>query len=186
MRLQPIERPSGLMMRLAFWMARRTFGKVMTPMKVLYPRVPGLLKPAYAIQKCELKGLTLDHELHLMITTLTARLNGCAFCLDLSRAMALREHLPQEKFDALDQYRTSPLFTDRERAALAYVDEATQHKRVSDATFGALRRQFTEREIVEITWVNAVENFYNLINLPLEIESDGFCALVHAQTIRAA
>ncbi len=186
MRLQPIEAPKGLMMRLAFWMTKRTFGKVMMPMKVLYPRVPGLLKPSYAIQKFELSGLSLDHELHLLITTLTSQINGCAFCLDLSRAMALRERLPEEKFEALGQYRTNPLFSDRERAALGYVEEATRHRKVSDTAFEALRSHFSEREIVEITWVNAVENYYNLINLPLGIESDGFCALVRPAPDRAA
>ncbi len=83
-----------------------------------------------------------------------------------------------EKFDALPDYRTSPLFSDRERAALAYTEEATRQKRVADATFDTLRRHFNEREIVEITWLNALENYYNLINLPLEIESDGFCDIV--------
>jgi alkylhydroperoxidase family enzyme len=41
--------------------------------------------------------------------------------------------------------------------------------RVSDATFASLRKQFNDREIVEITWLNALENYYNLINIPLEI-----------------
>ncbi len=186
MRLQPIEAPKGLMMRLAFWMTRRRFGKVMMPMKVLYPRVPGLLKPSYEIQKFEINGLSLDHELHLLVATLTSQINGCGFCLDLSRAMSLRLELPQEKFEAVGQYRTSPLFAERERAALAYVEEVTRHKRVSDPTFDALRRHFSEREIVEITWVNAVENYYNLINLPLGIESDGFCMLVRKQAVAAA
>ena len=47
MRLAAIEKPVGLMMRIAFWMTRRQFGKVMTPMKVLYPRVPEMMKLAY-------------------------------------------------------------------------------------------------------------------------------------------
>ena len=34
---------------------------------------------------------------------------------------------------------------------------------------------FSESEIVEITWLNAVHNYYNLMNIPLEIESDGYC-----------
>lgn len=79
------------------------------------------------------------------------------------------------------EYRTSPLFSDRERAALAYVEEATRHKRVSDATFEELRKHFSEREIVEITWLNALENYYNLLNVTLEIESDGFCAIAQAR-----
>jgi alkylhydroperoxidase family enzyme len=117
-----------------------------------------------------------------MVTNLAAEINGCAFCVDIGRAVAIRHHLGMEKFNALMEYRTSPLFSERERAALAYVEEATRHKRVSDATFAALRAHFNEREIAEITWLNAVENYYNLINLPLEIESDGLCAIAEAQT----
>ncbi len=181
MRLEPIEKPKGLLMRIAYWMTRRQLGRVMTPMKVLYPRMPGVLRLSYEIQKFEMKGIRLEQGLHFMVATLAAQINGCGFCVDLARAMAIREHLGMEKFNALSEYRTSPIFSDRERAALAYVEEATRHKRVSDATFEALRKHFSEWEIVEITWLNAVENYYNLINLPLEIESDGFCALAQAR-----
>lgn len=181
MRLEPIEKPKGLLIRIAYWMTRRQLGKVMTPMKVLYPRMPGMLRLSYEIQKFETKGIRLEPGLHFMVATLAAQINGCGFCVDLARAMAIREHLGMEKLDALPEYRTSPLFSDRERAALAYVEEATRHKRVSSATFEALRKHFSEREIVEITWLNAVENYYNLINLPLEIESDGYCAIVQAR-----
>jgi len=182
MRLEPIEKPKGLMMRIAYWMTRRQFGKVMTPMKVVIARMPGALRLTYEITKFELKGIRLEHGLHFMVGTLASQINGCGFCVDLGRAMAIREHLGMEKFNALSEYRTSPLFSDRERAALAYVEEATRHKRVSDATFEELRKHFSEREIVEITWVNALENYYNLLNVPLEIESDGFCAIAQART----
>lgn len=182
MRLQPIEKPEGLMLRIAYWMTGRQFGKVMTPMKVVLARMPKGLRLAYEITKFELKGIQLDRSLHFMIGTLASQINGCSFCMDLGRAMAIREHLGMEKFNALSEYQTSPLFSDRERAALAYVEEATRYKRVSDGTFENLRRHFSEREIIEITWVNAIENYYNLINLPLEIESDGFCALAEART----
>jgi len=177
MRLEPIEKPKGLMMRIAYWMTQRQFGKVLTPMKVMYSRMPGVLKPSYEIQKFEAKGIRLEPGLHFLVATLASQINGCGFCVDIGRAMAIREHLGMEKFDALSEYRTSPLFSDRERAALAYVEEATRHKRVSDATFEALRKYFSEREIVEITWLNAVHNYYNLINIPLGIESDGLCAI---------
>ena len=177
MRLAPIEKPKGLRMRIAFWMTRRQLGKVLTPMKVLYPRMPGVLKLSYEIQKFEMKGVRLEPELHFMVGLLASHLNGCSCCVDIARAMAMREHRGMEKFNALSEYGTSPLFSDRERAALAYVEEATRHRRVSDTTFAALRQHFSEWEIVEITWLNAVHNYYNLINVPLEIESDGLCAL---------
>lgn len=182
MRLEPIEKPKGLLMRIAFWMTRRQFGKVMTPMKVLYPRMPGMLKLSYEIVKFETKGIRLEPGLHFMVVMLASQINGCGFCMDLARAMAIREHLGMEKFNALSEYRVNPLFSDRERAALTYVEEATRHKRVSDAVFGALRRHFSDWEIAEITWLNALENYYNLINVPLEIESDGFCAIAQART----
>lgn len=181
MRLEPIEKPKGLMMRIAYWMTRRQFGKVMTPMKVVVARMPGSLRLTYEITKFELKGIRLEPGLHFMVEILASQINGCGFCVDLGRAMAVREHLGMEKFNALSEYRTSQLFSDRERTALAYVEEATRHKRVSDATFEALRKHFSEWEIAEITWLNALENYYNLINVPLEIESDGFCAIAQAR-----
>lgn len=180
MRLQPIEKPTGLHMRLAFWFMRRQFGKVMTPLRVVATRMPRSLKLMSAIAKFEMKGLRLDHELHYLVAALTALINGCTFCEDIGRSMAIRERLPLGKFDALPDYRTSPLFSERERAALAYVEQATRSKHVSDETFAELRRHFDDREIVEITWVNALENYYNLINIPLGIESDGFCAIAAA------
>lgn len=185
-RLAPIEHPKGFMMRLAYWGMKRQFGKVMTPVKVMSTRVPESLKPTAAIVKFSTKGLRLDPSLVLLIGDLASQINGCAFCLDLGRAMALRSHLDMKKFEALRDYKTSPLFTERERAALAYAEEATRNKRVSDATFENLRKHFSEREIVEITWANAIENFYNLTNLPLGIGSDGFCLLQRGQAGTAA
>jgi alkylhydroperoxidase family enzyme len=181
MRLEPIDKPKGLMMRIAFWMTRRQLGKVLTSMKVLYPRVPEMLKLSYEIQKFEMNGIRLEPSLHFMIATLASEINGCSCCVDLGRSMAIREHLAMEKFNALSDYQTSPLYSDRERAALAYVEDATRHKHVSDATFETLRKHFSEREIVEITWLNAVHNYYNLINMPLEIGSDGFCEIAQAR-----
>ncbi len=181
MRLEPIEKPKGLKMRIVYWMMRRGFGKVMTPMKVVTARMPGSMKLTFEIAKFAYKGIKLDPELHLMVGTLASQIKGCGFCSDLARSTVIRKHLRMEKFNALSEYRTSPLFSDRERAALAYVEEAKRHKRVSDATFKALRKHLNDREIVEITWVNALENYYNLQNLPLEIESDGFCAIAQAR-----
>lgn len=182
MRLQPIEKPKGFLMRMAYWGTQRRFGKVMTPMKVVVARMPGSLRLSNAIATYELKGLRLDPRIHYLVATMASQVNGCMFCEDLARSMAIRERIGLEKFDALPEYKTSPLFSDRERAALAYAEETTRNRRVSDATFAELRKHFSEEEIVEITWVNAIENYYNLLNIPLGIGSDGFCAIAQAQT----
>jgi alkylhydroperoxidase family enzyme len=181
MRLEPIEKPTSLMMRIAFWATQREFGKVMTTMKVLFPRAPRMVKVFYEIQKYETNGMRLEKSIHFMVATLVSQINGCACCVDIARSMVIRENLGMEKFNALSEYLTSPLFSERERAALAFVEEATRQKKVSDATFQALRRHFEEWEVVEITWLNAVHNYYNLLNVPLELESDGLCAIAEAR-----
>ena len=177
MRIQPIEEPKSLKMRLAYKMVERQFGKVMTPMKVVYARMPKIFRLVYEEVKFIEKGVTVDPVISLLVRTWVAMINGCTFCIDIAQADAVHRRVGLDKFHALADYRTSPLFNERERAALAYVEEATRAKRVSDETFERLRRHFNEREIVEITWLNALENYYNLINLPLEIESDGLCAI---------
>jgi AhpD family alkylhydroperoxidase len=177
MRITPIERPQGLLTRFAYWMSKRQLGKVMTPMKVVFARIPRTITSEFALVRVLEGGLTLDKGLQFLLQTHVASLNGCAFCVDIARAVAVRRRLTREKVEALGEYRSHPAYSDRERAALAYVEEATRHKRVADATFATLRTHFNEREIVEITWLNAVENYFNLINLPLEIESDGLCAI---------
>jgi alkylhydroperoxidase family enzyme len=177
MRLAPIDRPKDLIGRIAYWMTKRRLGKVITPMKVIYARMPALFRHAYQQIQIVERTITLAPELSILVRTWPAMINECTFCVDIAKAAALYRHVTLDKIEALPSYRTSPLFSARERAALAYVEEATRNKHVADATFAELQRHFTEREIVEITWLNALENYYNLLNLPLGIEADGLCAI---------
>ena len=176
-RLAPIEAPKGLMMKLAYAMSRRMLGKVMTPMKVAYARVPALSRLSYSMSRVMQRDLSLDPELRLLLTAQASALNGCGFCLDMAQAMAVDSGVGLEKLQRLSEYETDPIFDARERAALDYVSEATRRCQVSDDTFARLQRHFDDREIVEITFVNAAENFYNLFGGPLRIESDGLCAI---------
>jgi alkylhydroperoxidase family enzyme len=81
----------------------------------------------------------------------------------------------EAKFDALEQYRTSDLFTDGERAALDYVAELTEDKSVNPETFSRLAGYYSEREICEIVWLVASEHLYNMTNIGLNIHSDMLC-----------
>jgi AhpD family alkylhydroperoxidase len=183
-RLAPIEKPSGFMLRFLYWMAPRQFGKVPTNIKVIVTRVPKAMKLFSAVGGFETKGTRIDKELHYLVSMLVAGTNGCGFCLDFGRMMAFKDKLSMEKTNALPDYRSSPLFSDRERAALAYAEEMTVKKRVSDATFDELREYFQDWEIVEITLLTAVSNFENLVNIPLRIDSDGLCAIAQAKAAR--
>jgi alkylhydroperoxidase family enzyme len=174
MRLQPIEKPPSLLGKLLDSAIRRMLGRPITPSQVVYNRVPAAWRIALAFQLFERFGSRLPGELRLLATARVAQLNGCAFCQDIKRATAIRERLGIAKFDALHEWRTSHAFSPRERAALAFVEEATLAKKVSDATFAETRAHFDEREIAELVLLNAIENFYNGMNLALGIEgSDG-------------
>ena len=58
-RLEPIEKPDGLKMRFVYWMMRRKFGKVMTPLKVVTARIPGSLGLNRKFQKFHANGIQL-------------------------------------------------------------------------------------------------------------------------------
>jgi alkylhydroperoxidase family enzyme len=186
MRLAPIDRPPTLFARLVFAVLKRFLGRVPTPYRVVFTRMPQALF-AHAMMVGVLdRRVTLDPDLKVLLESHVATLNHCAFCLDLVQALALeRKPTLREKLERLDAYRTDPIFGAGERAALAYVESIARSHHVDDATFDELRRHFDEKTIVEITWVNALEQYFNAINVGLGIGSDGFCAVPVAPALRA-
>lgn len=177
--LAPIEHPDDPQAQATFERSLRLFGMVSTVTKVMYARVPQLAALAQQIVETR-AGLSLDHELQLLIDMKASQLNGCAFCQDLTLAMALRADIGAERFDDLGRFRDSQAFTPREKAALAFAEEATQHRQVSEATWEEVRKYFSEVEIVELTWLNAAENYFNLQAGVLGIESDGLAQAAQA------
>jgi len=163
------------MMKLAYHFTRRQFGKVLTPLKVFSVRLPLAFGMFYTkIGRLDEK-LSLSREMALLIREHVARMNVCSFCVDIGRSLAIKASLNQAKFNALEQYRTSPLFSEAERAALDYVSELTKDKKVNQETFALMARYYSERQICEIVWLVASEHLYNMTNLGLNIHSDMLC-----------
>lgn len=173
--LPPIENPNGLMMKLAYYFTRKQFGKVLTPLKVHSARLPAAFGMFYGkVGKLD-KKLVLPPETVMLIREQVAHINVCLFCIDIGRSFTIKASMNQAKFDALDQYRTSPLFTGKERAALDYVTDLTRDKKVNPDTFARMARFYSEREICEIVWLVATEHLYNMTNIGLNIHSDMLC-----------
>jgi alkylhydroperoxidase family enzyme len=173
--LAPIENPDGLMMKLVYAMTRRQFGKVLTPLKVFCARLPLAFGMFYGkIGKLD-KKLLLPAETVMLIREQVARINVCLFCIDIGRSFTIKARMNQAKFDALEQYNTSPLFTDAERAALDYATELTRDKQVNPSTFARMAEHYSERATCEIVWLVASEHFYNMTNIGLNIHSDMLC-----------
>jgi len=180
-KLSVIEKPSGIIMRFVYWMTGNQFGKVLTPVKVIYSRLP--LRFSLVTQKLGKleKSFKLPQYLAVLVRTHVAQLNTCHFCIDFAKADVIK-NFPQyqEKFFTVSEYRESSLFDNKERAALRFAEELTLHKKISDATFREAQQHFTERELVEIAWAVMTEHTYNLMNLAFDIESDGLCQMKKA------
>lgn len=173
--LAPIEKPKGLMMKLVYYFTRRQFGRVLTPIKVNSARMPAAFGMfAGKIGQLD-KKLQLPRETVFLIREQVARLNVCLFCMDIGRSFAIKSSMNEAKFDALDRYSTSPLFSDAERAALDYATELTRDKKVNPKSFARLSSFYSERAICEVVWLVASEHFYNMSNIGLNIHSDMLC-----------
>jgi alkylhydroperoxidase family enzyme len=175
--LPPIENPQSPMLKLVYAMSRRQFGKVMTPMKVFVARMPlafGMF--VGKISKLD-KKLELPPETIMLVRERVARLNVCLFCIDIGRAFVIQSRMDEAKFDAMEDYATSPLYSEAERALLDYVTELTRDKSVKPETFARLAKHYSERSICEIVWLVASEHMYNISNIGLNIHSDKLCDL---------
>jgi alkylhydroperoxidase family enzyme len=90
----------------------------------------------------------------------------------------MRAGASEEKVREVERAAVSPLFSERERTALAWAEAMTiTGQKVTDELFARLGRQFSEPEIVELTAAVALENFRSKFNVALGIEAQGFCAL---------
>ena len=122
------------------------------------------------------KKLQLPAQTAALIREQVASINTCLFCMDATRWYAMKESADSlARLDALPEYRTSPLFTDAQRAALDYATQLTAEKRANPVTFERLTRYYSEREICDIVWLVATEHLYNMTNVGLNIGSDGLC-----------
>ncbi len=173
--LAPIETPKGLIMKMVYFFTRRQFGKVLMPLKVHSARLPIAFGMFYGKVSQLDKKLALSAEMASLIRVQVARINICLFCIDTGRWAAAKASMNVAKFDALDQYSTSSLFSDKERTALDYVTELTKDKTVNPVVFKRMANYYSEQEICEIVFLVASEHLYNLTNIGLNIHSDMLC-----------
>ena len=176
--LTPIEKPRGLMMRLLYRFLGRQFGKVPGWLTVWSSRMPFAFTSWMGkVNKLE-KKLELSADTAGLVRERVDTLNMCTWCMDADMWYAMKQ-LPHlvPRLDALHEYRTSPLFSDAERAALDFATELTEGKHVSPETFAQLRAHYSEREICELVWLVSTSHLFNINNLGLGIGSDGLCSI---------
>jgi AhpD family alkylhydroperoxidase len=107
----------------------------------------------------------LDHQLIHLLKMRASQINGCAFCIDMHAKDARALGETEQRLYELDAWRETPFYTDRERAALAWTEAVTNvsQTHVPDEVYEEVRKQFSEKEIVDLTVVAAVINMWNRI-----------------------
>ncbi|TGK01053.1 carboxymuconolactone decarboxylase family protein [Leptospira semungkisensis] len=171
MRLQPIDKPKSILLKLAYIASKIQFGKVIAPLRFIYSRSTPIMMSSMKILSTE-KKLSLPKEIKLKIRFFIAHLNECKFCSNLQDYISRKESKEFVEWKELSEYKQSSRFSNKEKALFSYLEEVTFTKKASDSTFETLRSYFSEKEIVEITWICATENYFNLLGKPLGLNSD--------------
>lgn len=107
----------------------------------------------------------LDAKLRELIKIRASQINGCAFCLVMHTRDARKLGESDDRMHLLDAWREAPVFTPRERAALAWTEALTlvSKTHVPDDVYAEVRRHFSEKEIVNLTAAVVAINSWNRI-----------------------
>ncbi|MFG6486057.1 carboxymuconolactone decarboxylase family protein [Roseateles sp. BYS78W] len=109
----------------------------------------------------------MDETLAILVDIRASQLNGCAFCLDMHVKQAKIHGERELRLHHVAIWRESPLFTPKERAALAWTEALTRiaPEGISDAAYAEVREQFAEAELSDLTWRVAAINGWNRLNV---------------------
>jgi AhpD family alkylhydroperoxidase len=104
----------------------------------------------------------LDKQLLELIKLRASQLNGCAFCVQHHVLLSERLGLPVDKLNLVAVWREAPIFSARERAALAWTEALTQLAGgVSDEVYAEASREFSDKELMYLTSAVASINVWN-------------------------
>ncbi len=162
--------------RLIFALQRSKYGAALEPAR-LWARLPrALLFLTLLYRSIDRKRSPIEPGLRALVQVRVSQINWCGFCVDLNGAAALERRVSPEKLAALECFESSPLFSEREKAALAYAEETTDPRRqMGDACFARLRAHFDEQAIVELAALIAFQNMSSKFNAALAVPPQGFC-----------
>lgn len=109
------------------------------------------------------KDSGFDHRLLHLVKLRSSQINGCAYCVDMHVKEALRDGESQQRLHLISAWRESPLYTERERAALEWTEALTllPQSRADDEFYDPLKAHFTDAEIVQLTVLIGVINTWN-------------------------
>jgi AhpD family alkylhydroperoxidase len=112
------------------------------------------------VEHCGLEPLLLE-----LVKMRASQINGCAYCIDMHSKDARALGESEQRLYALNAWRETPFYSERERAALLWTEELTllAHNHASDAVYDEVRQHFDEEEMVNLTWAIVTINGWNRV-----------------------
>lgn len=113
----------------------------------------------------------LERNLLELVKIRASQINGCAVCLAMHTRHARDNGETEERIYLLDGWRESPLYSERERAALAWTEALTvlTPTSASDDVYADVARQFNPEEQVKLTMMISVINSFNRVNVGFRV-----------------
>jgi AhpD family alkylhydroperoxidase len=129
---------------------------------------PDAWKAMSTLEKC-IAECGLDHKLIHLMKMRASQINGCAYCIDMHSKDARALGETEQRLYELDAWRETPFYTERERAALAWTEALTlvSETHVPDSVYEEVRKQFSEKEIVDLTVVVTTINAWNRLAISM-------------------
>jgi AhpD family alkylhydroperoxidase len=126
----------------------------------------GMLSLEAAVRRSGLEPTPLE-----LVKVRASQINGCAFCIDMHTKDARAHGETEQRLYALNAWRETPFYTDRERAALAWTEAVTlvSEGHVPDTVYDEVRAQFDEKALVDLTWAIAAINAWNRMAISFRV-----------------
>lgn len=146
----------------------------------LFKQSPANLKALINLS-VSVKQSSLGERLVELINLRISQINGCGFCVDMHWRDLIRQGVEPRHLNAVTVWREAPFFSERERAALRWVEIVNNqpHCDASNEEYERVREYFSETEIVELGYAVAAIKGWNMLNLSLrnpipEVPAPGF------------
>jgi AhpD family alkylhydroperoxidase len=140
-----------------------------------YARVaPGVYDAMDALDQY-LAKCGLEESLQHLVRLRVSQINGCAYCIDMhwKDLRALGES--EQRLYSLDAWRESPYYTERERAALEWIEAVTHiGDHVPDAVYEVARAVLSEKELCDLTLAAAAINAWNRLSIAARLVPGGY------------
>ena len=125
-------------------------------------------KSLYALERY-LSTSGLDHKLIHLLKLRASQINGCAYCIDMHSKDARALGETEQRLYELNAWRETPFYSDRERAALEWIEAITlvSETHVPDETYDLVKKHFSDKEIVDLTILAGLINTWNRLAISM-------------------